>query len=221
MGRPPRSRLQTDERRAQLLDMGVSLFSQRPYDEVSIDEIAAAAGISRGLLYHYFGGKRSFYLGCIKIASAQLLDALSPDPALSGPVRAVASLNAYLDWVSAHSGGYLALMRGGIDGEVAEIMEQTRAALVERIIDGMALTPPGPHPAFALAARAWLGAVEAAAASWLTDQSLSRDALVSLLMVNLVGSLSGAAVLEPGAGFTFDPGLRAILDQALAASTPH
>ena len=57
-----RSRLSTDVRREQLVALGIEIFSDRPFDEVSIDDIAAAAGISKGLLYHYFPSKRDFYV---------------------------------------------------------------------------------------------------------------------------------------------------------------
>lgn len=218
MGRTPRSRLQTDARRTQLLEMGVALFSLRPLAEVSIDEIAEKAGISRGLLYHYFGGKRTFYLACIEAAAEQLLAALAPDPARSGPESVVVSLNTYLDWVSARSGGYLALLRGGVDGEVAVILEQTRAALVTRMLGRLGLAGPGPHPTFAIAARSWLGAVEAAAASWLDDPSLSRDVLVTMLLLNLTSSLAAAAQLDPAAGFVMDPAAAVLLQQLVAGS---
>ena len=56
----PRARLSVDERRSQLLDLGRRLFNARPYDAISIDEIAAAAGISKGLLYHYFPEQATF-----------------------------------------------------------------------------------------------------------------------------------------------------------------
>ena len=51
--KPPRARLLVDERRAQLLALGLRLFAEHSYDEVSIDELARAAGVSKGLLYHY------------------------------------------------------------------------------------------------------------------------------------------------------------------------
>ena len=218
MGRPPRSRLQTDARRTQLLELGVALFGQRPYAEVSIDEIAEKAGISRGLLYHYFGGKRTFYLACIEIAAQQLMVALTPRPELSGPESAVAALNTYLDWVSARSGGYLALLRGGVDGEVAAILERTRAALVARMLGRLPLAGPGPHPTFAIAARAWLGAVEAAAASWLDDPSLPREQLVTLLLLNLTSSLAAAAQLDPAAGLVMDPAAAGLLRTLVEAA---
>ena len=62
-----------DARREQLLDAGVALFAVRPWEEVSIEEIAAAGGVSRGLLYHYFSGKREYYVACIEYIVERLL----------------------------------------------------------------------------------------------------------------------------------------------------
>ncbi|MEM7676524.1 MAG: helix-turn-helix domain-containing protein, partial [Myxococcota bacterium] len=72
-------RLQLDQRRQQLLELGLRLFSERAYDDVSIDDIARAASISKGLLYHYFPGKRVFYVATVRAAAAQLLSRIVPD----------------------------------------------------------------------------------------------------------------------------------------------
>src|SRR4051812_45882941 len=76
--RAPRARLDVDERRAQLLSLGLERFSERSYDEVSIDDLARAAGISKGLLYHYFPTKRDFYIAALAQAAEQLLAATDP-----------------------------------------------------------------------------------------------------------------------------------------------
>ena len=64
--RKPRARLEVDERRAQLMKLGIELFAARAYDEVSIDELSRMAGISKGLLYHYFPTKRDFYVATVQ-----------------------------------------------------------------------------------------------------------------------------------------------------------
>src|SRR6185503_20426450 len=69
----PRVRLEVDARRAQLLEVGRELFTTRCYDDLSIDEIAQAAGISKGLLYHYFPGKRVYYVESLREAAEELL----------------------------------------------------------------------------------------------------------------------------------------------------
>jgi AcrR family transcriptional regulator len=70
----PPSRLDVEERRKQLVALGIELFAERTYDDVSIDELAHAAGISKGLLYHYFPTKRDFYIATVKQAAQELLD---------------------------------------------------------------------------------------------------------------------------------------------------
>src|ERR1700679_1621760 len=96
--RAPRARLEVDARRAQLLRLGIDLFAARAYDEVSIDELARAAGGSKGLLYHYFPTKRDFYIATVQEASKQLLE-LTETPETMAPLdRLRASLDAYLDY---------------------------------------------------------------------------------------------------------------------------
>ena len=67
-----RARLSTDARREQLVALGVEIFSERPFDDVSIDDIAAAAGISKGLLYHYFPSKRDFYVAVVRHSADEM-----------------------------------------------------------------------------------------------------------------------------------------------------
>src|SRR4249920_2344031 len=65
----PRTRLELDERRVQLLEFGKHFFANHAYDDVSMDEVAAAAGVSKGLLFHYFKSKREFYVETIRAMS--------------------------------------------------------------------------------------------------------------------------------------------------------
>jgi AcrR family transcriptional regulator len=68
-----RVRLDNDARRAQLLELGAKIFSEKTYDEVSIDDLARAAGISKGLLYHYYPTKRDLYLAGLRQTAVELL----------------------------------------------------------------------------------------------------------------------------------------------------
>ena len=78
-----RIRLDNDARRAQLLELGQKAFAERTYDEVSIDDIARAAGISKGLLYHYFPTKRDLYVTLT--ADARQVAAHGPSTATAQP----------------------------------------------------------------------------------------------------------------------------------------
>lgn len=197
-------RLTVDTRRAQLLELGVELFSTQPYDQVSIDDIAQRAGISKGLLYHYFGGKRAFYVATLDLSADRLLEAVKPNTALPRPERATVGLHAYLDFVQARATAFSALMRGGlgVDAEVGAIIDRTRNAIAAMVLDGAGLTTESAP--FRAAARAWVGAVEAASLDWLEHHDLERDALISLMVGGLAGLLTQAARLDPVAGADLD-----------------
>src|SRR4051812_32614740 len=111
-----RSRLAPDERRSQLLDLGVRLLATRTLDELSIDLLAEEAGISRGLLYHYFGGKHAFREAVVRRAADELIAQTAP-PATGAPLeRLEASLAAYVDYVLANFEGYVSLLKGAAGG---------------------------------------------------------------------------------------------------------
>ena len=75
-----RTRLSTEQRRDQLLAIGSELFAQRPYDQVSIEEVAEIARISTGLLYRYFPSKRAFFVAIVELESGKLLKPASQIP---------------------------------------------------------------------------------------------------------------------------------------------
>ena len=193
----PRVRLDVDARRALLLDLGLSLFGGRNYDEISIDDIAREASISKGLLYHYFGSKRGFYVATVRHAAQGLLEQLLPDSSLPPGERLASGLAAYLAFVEAHAPAYVALMRSGIgsDPEVLEIVETTRSAIVHRIQEeGLGLVEP--RPVFRVAVKSFIGAVEAAALDWLDRRDVPSEVLVALLSKMLVHGLTVAAALD-------------------------
>jgi len=198
---PARTRFSVDERRAQLLELGLRLFAERAYDEVSIDDIATAAGVSKGLLYHYFGGKRAFYVACVENAAEQLLERTFMDTNIPEPMRAQAGLEAYFEYATEHETAYVALMRSGVgnDPEVAEVVERTRTRIVNRSLVAMGMAEP--RPIFRAATRAWIGAVEASCIDWLVHRDVERSALVQLLLGSLYGILVAAKTLDPEAPF--------------------
>ncbi len=206
-----RTRLQTEERRAQLLQAGLQLFAENGYDNVSIDQIAEMVGVSKGLLYHYFGGKRAFYAACVAEAADQLVAASRPDPAMPpGPAKALHALNAYLDWVEARSEVFRALLRGGDgDPEVARIIADTRERFTDQFLEGSGVAPD--RPVFRFVARSYVGAVEAASLAWLADPSVGRGTLVLMLLRTLHGMMRTATALDPGAGFEEAPEMEAVM----------
>ena len=151
--RGPRNRLSPEERRAQLLDLGVRLLATRSLDELSIDLLAEEAGISRGLLYHYFGNKHDFHEAVVRRAADELIEQTAP-PAEGEPLeRLLASMTAYVDYVVANYEGYLSLVKGAASGNDAlrRIYDDALTVLTDRVFTedahrGAARRHPG-HPA--------------------------------------------------------------------------
>jgi AcrR family transcriptional regulator len=195
-----RSRLSTDARREQLVGLGIDIFSERPYDEVSIDDIAAAADVSKGLLYHYFPSKRDFYVAVIRSAADEMQALTEPDPALAPRERLAAALERYLEYVETHARGYATVLRAGIgsDPAVADIVDEVRGAMVMRLLADLPLAGAGEAPvALRVAVRGWVGFVEAASLDWLEHRGLGRADLRDMLIAALDGAVSGAARADP------------------------
>lgn len=195
-----RSRLQVAQRRAQLLQLGVRLFATRAYDEVSIDTIAEEAGVSKGLLYHYFGGKRAYYLATIGYSAAQLVRSFRAIPAdVVGPARAGAALSAYLDFVEEHGNAYATFTSGGLgsDPEVAAVLERTRTTAIREILTNVGLEEP--RPTFELAVRHFIGGVEATALDWHQRRHLPREDLLAFWVEQIAATIEVAVTLDPQA----------------------
>lgn len=188
-----RARLSTDARREQLVALGVEIFSERPFDDVSIDDIAAAAGISKGLLYHYFPSKRDFYVAVVRHSADEMQAITETDPEHPPLERLADGLDRYLEYVATHARGFATVLRAGIgsDPEVAAIVEGVRAAMAQRILDDVTADDP-PPPGVRIAVRGWVGFAEAASLEWLERRELTRDELRELLIRALTGAVAAA-----------------------------
>jgi AcrR family transcriptional regulator len=204
-----RARMSTDERREQLLSSGVELLGRRGHDEVSIEEIAEAAGVSKGLLYHYFPTKKDFVLAALARGQEELAERLRPDPDLDPATQLDVSLDAFLDYVEEHATAYTSIFRrgGGGDPEIAAALDAARADQMESML--LALT--GWHeapvstertPALEAAVQGWTFFVEGAVLRQLEHGDLDRPQLRALLRSALVGSVyaAGAASAVPAQG---------------------
>ena len=193
------------ERRDELISAALELFSHRSPEDVSIDDVAAAAGASRALVYHYFGGKQELYLAALRGAAEQLGELLEP-PTDGKPLeRLRLSLRRYFDFVEDHAAGFVALMRGGLannSGEVGEIIERIRALLLDRILQAFGLEEPG--PVLRITLRSWMAAVETAGLDWLEHRDLSRDELERLLVDHHIVMLHVAAQHDPEVSRLFE-----------------
>ncbi len=195
----PRARLGNDERRAQLVALGLDAFAARSYDEVSVDDIARAAGVSKGLLYHYFPTKRDFYRAAIGDVAKRLLEETTAPESLPPAERLRHGLERYLAFAERHGLEYAALLKGGVgsDLDVGRIIDDTRSAIVERALRGV----PGaePTPLLRTAIRGWVGFVEATSLEWAERRDVETEALLRL-WTELLWLVLGRVGAAPASG---------------------
>ena len=189
----PRVRMRPDTRREQLLELGVRLFSTRTLEQLSIDVLAEEAGISRGLLYHYFGNKQDFHEAVVRRAVDDLIAVTAPveDPDLL--VRLSVSLERYVDYVVDHHTAYVSIVRAASSGNEAmrEIYESGRNALVDRIFEtagpeDLASIGLADTPAVRMMVRGWSALVEDVVLAWVADdRGLTRAQLIETVALAL------------------------------------
>lgn len=175
-----RIRLSTEQRREQLLAIGAELFARRPYEQVSIEEVADIAHISTGLLYRYFPSKRAFFLAIVEVESAKLLRASTPDPTLSPLDQLSAGLEVYIDYAEHHPDSFrVAQHSHASDHDLHPLHQQRIAAQRDRILDGLS-TLLTVDDETSLAVTGWLAFVQTAILDWLDRPATTRDQLRDL-----------------------------------------
>lgn len=196
-----RVRMVPADRRTQLVALALERFSGRAYEDVSIDDIADAAGISKGLLYHYFPTKRDFYVAALDKAASELVARTASDPTLDPTLRTVRGIDAYLDYVGGHGKAFITLMRGGLgaDAEIAAILERTRGSIAQDILGDLAALTGHKDvmhsPLVRSSVRGWIGYMEAVSVDWLEHDDVPRDRIRDTALVVLVRLLE--TVLPP------------------------
>ena len=180
-------------RREQLLELGTQLLSTRTLDEISIEVLAEEAGISRGLLYHYFGNKQEFHVAVVRRAVEQLVAITAPRD-IEDPLEQLAvSIGAYLDYVVENYTGYVSLVRAAAGGneELRAIYDEGRRALTDRIFEvtgpeGLEALGLSDSAAMRLLVRGWSAMLEDVIINWVADPSgLSREDLLKRLAAML------------------------------------
>ena len=193
MGDPSYRRLDVDERRRQLLERGAELFTSHPYDKLSMSKIAAEAGISKGLLYHYFPSKRAFFEATLSAWAEQLQERTEPDPDLPPVEQLQSSLDGFLLLVEENAAAYRNLMQSATVPEIRDLIEEVRRQTAERILAG--LYSDGAPPKARTAVSGWLWFMDGACLSWIEHRDIPREELRDLLLGVLMGALLAAGAL--------------------------
>lgn len=192
---PAYTRLENDERRRRLVELGARLFTEHAYDEISMAQIAKEAGISKALLYHYFPSKRDYFVATLAGGAAELHELVQPAPDLEPFDALTAALDAYLGWIESNADSYQALFRSaGHVPEVRELVEGVRHDTAARILEGLQAAE---DPKARIAVEGWLWFMDGACLDWIAHRDVERDDLQGLLLGTLVGALMAAGVALP------------------------
>src|SRR3954468_22517190 len=186
MSSPKFSRLEPAQRRDQILDAANALFAERAYDEVSIEDIASSAGVTRGLVHHYFGGRNDVYVGLLERLGSQREEQLRPPAGRSARARVADTVSRWLDWTEANRTIWLATIAHGEDiadpdvrRAVADLVRRAVALLTAFHAD---IAKDSPRLRYAL--ECWTGLNRAATRRWLNGEAtreMTQELLASTL----------------------------------------
>jgi AcrR family transcriptional regulator len=191
-------------RRDQILDAANTLFSERGYADVSIEDIASSAGVTRGLVHHYLGGRKEVYVALLERVGADREEHLRPPVGQSARARVADSVSRWLDWTEANRSTYLGTIAPGEDVAdpevrmvVADLVRRAVALLVTFHAD---IAHDSPRLRYAL--ECWTGLNRAATRRWLRGEA-TREATQELLASTLehvlrtFGATSGPRTTPP------------------------
>ncbi|MBC7441469.1 MAG: TetR family transcriptional regulator [Ramlibacter sp.] len=206
MAQPRRTRLEPDERRAQLIAIGVAALADRPLEALSLEDVSADAGVSRGLLSYYFGSKQGFHREVVRVAGDSMLRATQPATELPPLARLGDTLTRIVKFVRDHRGTFFSLVRGSASGDrqVREIVERARGVQTERVSTLVRELGVADSALLLIALRSWVAFTE----QTLVDGALDTDMTIAEIVRFLEQSLFAVVVVvDPGA-----EGLLTVLD---------
>lgn len=210
--RSTRRRLTVADRRDEIVAAAVRLLG-RPA-AFSLPQVAAEAGASRALVYHYFGDRETLHVAAIRAVAGELLARLEPsDRAPLDQLRH--SVGQYVAFADEHAEGFLAILRGGSAhrddaDEVGRTVETVRRRVLDLVTHTLGLEPPS--PVLRMSCAAWVSYAERLTLDWLAGRELGRDDVEDLLVRHLLATLTVTAET--------DAALSTALGTALAVDVP-
>jgi AcrR family transcriptional regulator len=175
-------RLRPDERRAQILAAARRVLLADPHRELTVDVVAAEAGVSPALLFHYFGSKKKFQYAVIEEAAAEVMLRTAPDPSLPPDERLRSGIRAFVRAVLEAPQLYRAtlLMSAAGDPEVRALHSDLRRVFSQWVISAVAERGIEITPVVELACHGWQGYVEQTLLAWIDRSTVSAESLEHL-----------------------------------------
>lgn len=189
------------ERREQILQSAIRLFEERPHTSVSTAEIAAAAGVARPLIHHYFGTRQDLYVEVLR--RLYLIPPIEPDelPGDSLRERAGHLIDRWMAGVERRPNIWLTFTASGgpgADPAVAAVLREADELVAQRLIDALALAGTAPADRLLHIVIAWGGLAKGAIHQWLAEKTLAKDDVRTVLVATLITVLDVAAGSDEG-----------------------
>nr|CEL20548.1 Transcriptional regulator, TetR family [Kibdelosporangium sp. MJ126-NF4] len=202
-------RMAPEQRRMHLLAAAIELYGTRPYEQVSIDDIAAAADVSRALFYRYFSGPTEIYVAALRFAADSLIARFAA-PAEGPLVEQLRSLiEEFIAFAESHAMAFIALLRGGsvvATAETGAVVDDVRRHAVAEILARTGVGQPSPLALLTL--NCWTAVVEGTTLTWLQERNLPREVLVNWLVDQLLAMVTATANYDADTATVIDTVVR-------------
>lgn len=186
VSRPPR-RMSPERRREHLINTALRLYSQRPPEDVSIDDIVTEADVSRALFYRYFSNVRDVHVAALTNVVDELVNRVILPADGDFREQLASALSEFVTFVEAYSSGYTALMRSGstiATSDTGPLIDRVRDHVADLMCDRLGLTRPAPMVLMTI--RGWISLVETTLLTWLAEADLPRGQLEPWLIDQLL-----------------------------------
>lgn len=185
--------MSAEDRKKQLVRIGLMMLREQPIHELSIDAIVSEAGISRSVLFQYFPSKHDYYLAVISAAGRRLLRLTKPNAARPRDEQLHEMMLAFVEFITRRRRAYISFVRGAAGGDdyAVEVYAQTRTTMADRVLALLDVPEEDRQPAAQerMRVHAWFAYVEDLAIEWsglpeserrVTDRELVTHAIVAL-----------------------------------------
>jgi len=188
-----RTRLSPEARREQLVEIGARLFAERPFNDVWIEQVAQEAGVSRGLVYHYFPNKSDFFSAIVRHGMRHAFEVTAPDPSLPPDRWLSDGVERVVEFVESNANAFRAVFAGrhSVDEDVRAAVRENRERQVERICAVLSPSEPASET-LRMAIEGWIAMLDAMMLEWVDGRPIQRDRLVKLACGSLIGAVVAA-----------------------------
>lgn len=191
-----RTRLSPEDRRRQLITLGVNALADRPLEAITVELLAAEAGVSRGLVFYHFGSTTRLHHEIVRTARDSLMHATEPRPELPPAERLRDTIARFVTFAVEHRQTFSSFVRGAASGDatVRDIVDQVRDAQAERLLTVFGELGVAASPRLHVALRSWVALAEQALIDGAVNAELDQDEVIRFL----VGSAQAVVELARG-----------------------